>query len=184
MDDQSAENRAGHSFSGAEKAGGAFIALAVLLALIVPEDLYERSEALRAFVNWMAVRIPAVDEFAGVSDFPGATRVVVAVLWACVLPLAAFIWLVPGMIRWKEEALRRIGLMRLAALGVIAGAVIVPMAIHISPADLEGYSSTDIVTRLVSSSRIGLGIVGGLYCAATAFMLACVPRLLNPRYFW
>jgi hypothetical protein len=184
MDHRLADTQAEYSFSGGEKAAGAFVAFAVLLALAVPEDLYERSDALRAFVDWMALRIRSIDEFAGVSDFPGTTRVVLTLLWVCVPPLAAFIWLVPGMIRWNEEALRRVGVMRLAALGVITGAVILPMVIQISPEDLQGRASIDVITRLVSSSRIALGLVGGLYCAATAFVLAFVPRLLNPKYFW
>jgi hypothetical protein len=184
LNEPAADSRIRPSWSGAEKIVGAFVVLAVALALATPEDLYANSAAVRGFADWMANRIGAIHEFATVSDFPGTTRVVLAVLWALVVPLAVLLWLTPGSVRWNTDALRRAGLARLAALAVIAGAVIVPMVMHIAPVDLDKHGSIHAITRLVSSSRLALGTIGGLYCGATAFLLALVPRLLNPKYFW
>lgn len=167
-----------------EKTCAAYVFVGVVLAFAIPESLYQRSELVRLFCNWMALRLHVIDELALISQFPGTTRVVLAVLWVLVLPGALFIWLTPGSIPWREDALRRVGIMRLAALGVIASSVIIPAVMQIRPDDLDSHSAIMAITRLVSSSRLALGFFGGIYCGVTAVLLACVPRLLNPKYFW
>jgi hypothetical protein len=173
-----------HGFGVLEKTFAAYVGASVLLAFAIPESLYQRSESVRLWCDWMALRLHFIDELARISAFPGTTLVVLSVLWALVVPLALFIWLMPGAIRWREDQLRKVGIMRLAALAVIASLLVVPAVLQITPDDLESHSSLMAIIRLVSVSRFALGLVGGIYCGVTAILLACVPRLLNPKYFW
>jgi hypothetical protein len=177
MERQHASDRVRLFFSAGKIVVALFTLVAVALSLATPENLYEQSSAVRAFVDWMATGIRTIDEFAGVSRFPGTTRVVLALLWALVPLVVAFIWIMP--IRWDYPP--RMGLMRLMELCVVAGIVFLPLTMQITPADLEGSGRVDAVIRLVSSSRMALGILGGLYCGVTAWLLAYVPRLLSLR---
>lgn len=179
------EDGVGSAKLGVEKVWLAFIAFAVVLTFVMPEDLYDRSAAVSSFVDWMARYISSVNEFAAASKFPGTTRVVLPVLWALVPPVAIFMWAYPGLIRWNEAGLRRAGILRLAVLAlVVAFAVVLPNIVTITAYTMESSMAVDRLLRLVISSRLVFGVVSGAYCALTAFLLACVPRLLDPRFFF
>lgn len=165
----------------AEKLSLAFVGVAVLLAMLVPENTYEQHEALRAFVDSVALYFNVINEFSAASSFPGATRVVLVLMWSLVVPMALLLRLYPGVLRWREEDLRRLGILGrlvwfifLAAFGGILPNVVT----------VEGGGRAEAWIRVGAGSRLALGIMAGTYCAAVAFVLAWVPLLLDPRFYF
>lgn len=163
--------------------GVAFVALAIVLALSVPDSLYQDSYAIRSFADLAARVLPSIDQFAAVSAFPGTTKVVLACLWASVLPLAVLMVVVPDVLRLRAGALKQLGWRVWVIVPVLlVFAVVLPMTLTVHPDDLHSGLSADKYIWFASSSKIGLGVVGGLYCFVAAFCLAAFFIILRTLY--
>jgi len=88
------------------------IALAVgaFLMLVIPDDLYGRSDTVRMLTDTVATAIPCITEFARISNVPGTTRVTLALLWLSVPPVAVALGFSSKTFRRKAWELRRVGL--------------------------------------------------------------------------
>jgi len=163
---------------GPEILGLAFVGVAMLTALLTPEDAYERYEWLRAFADGVARHFNVINEMAAASHFPGATRVVLALLWTLTVPAAVFIWWHPGMLGRDGEALRRMRIVgRLPWVGLLA------LLVGILPNSytLDGSTDFSVFMQFVGASRLALGSIAGVYCALVAFVLSIVARVIDPR---
>jgi hypothetical protein len=154
---------------------GIVVALAVVLALCIPDSLYQDRPAIRAFADAVARILPSIDQFAAVSDFPGTTKVVLACLWASVPLLVVLMVIVPDVLRLRAGALKWLGWRLILIFPVLLGfAVLLPMKLKIHPDDLHSGLAVDKYIWFASKSKLGLGLVGGLYCFVAAFSLAAM----------
>src|SRR4051812_18527637 len=80
---------------------GSFLVFSVLLAYAIPDGLYSSSASGKAFADLVAGFFGSIGQFASVSDFPGTTRIVLAVLAVLVPPLALLQWWIPGYVTWQ-----------------------------------------------------------------------------------
>ena len=157
-----------------------FVALGIALALAVPDSLYQDSLAIRRFADFAARLLPSIDQFAAVSNFPGTTKVVLACLWASVLPLAVFMVVVPDVLRLRAGAVQQLGWRVWLIVPVLLGfAVVLPVTLKVHPDDLHSGLAADKYIWFASSSKIGLGVVGSLYCFVAAFCLAALFIILR-----
>lgn len=157
-----------------------FAAFAMLLARIVPDDLYSRSAFLREIADAVAALFGSIGEFAAHSQFPGTTRVVLALLWIFVPVLTWIQWRFPGYVLRAEQIKPKSRVYLLAFLVVILSVVpIVPMVLVITPDQVHRRTSLDYVVRLATSNRIAFGFIAGLYCVISAWLLACVPAVVE-----
>jgi hypothetical protein len=157
-----------------------FAAFAAMLAWIVPDDLYSRSAFLREIADAVAALFGSIDEFAAHSQFPGTTRVVLALLWICVPVLTWIQWRFPGYVLRAGQIKPKSRGSLLAFLFIIFSVVpLVPMVLVITPDQLHGRTSLDFVVRLATTNRIAFGLIAGLYCVISAWLLACVPTVVE-----
>jgi hypothetical protein len=157
-----------------------FAAFATMLTLIVPDDLYSRSAFLREIADAVAALFGSIGEFAAHSQFPGTTRIVLALLWICVPVLTWIQWRFPGYVLRAGQVKPRSRVYLLAFLVAIFSVVpLVPMVWVITPDQLHGGTSLDFVVRLVTTNRMAFGLIAGLYCVISAWLLACVPAVVE-----
>ena len=158
---------------------GSFLAFSVLLAYAVPDSLYARSASLKALADFMGSFLGAIEQFASVSDFPGTTRIVLAVLAVLVPPLALLQWRVPGYMTWQPPP----GVSRFIFFGlaffILAITLLLPVVLRIDPAELDQRLLTSYATRAMSHSRFWLGFLAGAYAVCSAWLWALLPRLVR-----
>jgi hypothetical protein len=160
-----------------------FIAFAVLLAYAIQGDLSSRAVTMQGVIDFVAPRIPAIEQLAEVSEFPGTTRAVLSIL-AMLFPLLFMVhWLVPGFVTWRPEEYRpsRILLAGFVVF-VLAMTVLLPFVFTIDAAALETGSRRERAFGILVHSRLGLGIGGGVYCVVSAYLLACLPRAIRALF--
>jgi hypothetical protein len=158
---------------------GSFLVFSVLLAYAIPDSLYSSSASAKAFANFVAEFFCAIGQFASVSDFPGTTRIVLAVLGVLVPPLTLLQWWIPGYVTWQlPPGVSRIVLVGLAVF-ILAITLWLPVALKVDPAELDQRLFTSYATRAMSHSRFWLGFLAGTYAVCSAWLLALLPRLVR-----
>jgi hypothetical protein len=158
---------------------GSFLVFSVLLAFAIPDNLYSRSGPIRAFADFIGGFFGSIGQFASVSDFPGTTRVVLAVLCVLVPPLALLQWWMPGFMTWRppENASRM--LLFGFAFFILALTLLLPVVLEIHPEELEQRLFTSYATRAMSHSRFWLGFLAGAYAVCSAWLWALLPRVVR-----
>ena len=161
-----------------------FVAVATLMAVLLPEDVYRRSAGLRGYTDSVAAVVRSIDQFTAISSFPGVTKVVLALLWTSVPFTASFFWLCPGVLQWDMNVVRRLGRLRWSIIAMILIiSCVMPVILTLDRSDLESSDMVDLIIRFASTSRIGLGLVAGIYCVNAALLLALIPTYLNHRNY-
>ena len=185
MNAQGFDNGRWNRVRAIDLAMAALVVLGVLLAWTLPVDLYDRSQAAKTFADAVAKVVRGIDEFAAISSFPGVTRLVLATLWVCVPLVASYIAFAPGVLKWDSVRLRAMPrLVRWAIVGMfILMSIVAPILITFDPDVLQGNSFFDLMVNFVSTHRLGLGLVAGVYCAVSALFLSLLPIYLNRRNF-
>jgi len=158
---------------------GSFLVFAVLLAYAIPDGLYSSSASAKAFADFIAGFFGSIGQFASVSDFPGTTRIVLAVLTVLVPPLAFLQWRVPGYMTWQPPP----GVSRFILFGlaffILAITLLLPVVLRVDPAELDQRMFTSYATRAMSHSRFWLGFLAGAYAVCSAWLWALLPRLVR-----
>lgn len=161
---------------------GSFLAFSVLLAFTIPDGLYSSSGAVKALVDRVAGFLGSIEQFASVSDFPGTTRVVLAVLAVLVPPLAWLQWRTPGFVAWRPPP----NVSRIVLCGAIvfflAMTLWLPISLEIHPEELRLRIFTSYATRAMSHSRFWLGFLAGAYAVCSAWLWALIPDLVRAMF--
>jgi hypothetical protein len=161
---------------------GSFLAFSVLLAFAIPDNLYSHSGPTRAFADFIAGLFGSIGQFASVSDFPGTTRVVLAVLCVLVPPLALLQWWMPGFMTWRPRPnVSRMVLFGLAFF-ILAITLLLPVVLEVHPEELQQRLFTSYATRAMSHSRFWLGFLAGAYAVCSAWLWALLPRLVRATF--
>jgi len=133
----------------------------------------------KAFADFIAGFFGSIGQIASVSDFPGTTRVVLAVLTVLVPPLAFLQWRVPGYMTWQPPP----GVSRFILFGlaffILAITLLLPVVLRVDPAELDQRMFTSYATRAMSHSRFWLGFLAGAYAVCSAWLWALLPRLVR-----
>lgn len=82
-------------------------AIGALVVFAAPDDILDRSSYLALVIEFLALHLPIIDNFSSMSDFPGVTRLHIAVMLLC-SPYFAYIWMKwPDWAKNRSEMLRR-----------------------------------------------------------------------------
>lgn len=152
----------------------------ICLAVAMPDDAVSRSVLARAFSDGMSTLIPSINYFSKISEVPEVTKVFLSVMWLSV-PINAYLFLrIPGSIRFDQEIVNRkwwalLALAVLAYLLIVRPIIWYPMSSH----ELTGNAFTPTVLKLVSHSRVWLGVIGSSVCFCTAVVLAALISCLR-----
>jgi hypothetical protein len=162
------------------------LAVGALLVFLVSNDAYATSGVVRAFTDAIAAFVPSIDEFSRISNRQGTTRVVLAILWALVIPVAIVMGCSSTIFPKPAHELRALGIrgFLIGFTGVLLFVVMLPMAIRV-PADFmtsttRGYG----FYRLIARSAYAMGMAGGFYCYTCGMLLGgfCRSLILAMRY--
>jgi hypothetical protein len=158
---------------------GSFLVFSVLLAFAIPDSLYSHHQPVKAFADFIASFFGSIGQFASVSDFPGTTRVVLAIFCVLVPPLALLQSWIPGFMTWQPPPnVSRMVLFGLAFF-ILAITLWLPVALEVHPEELQQRLFTSYATRAMSHSRFWLGLLAGTYTVCSAWLWALLPRLVR-----
>lgn len=156
------------------------IAVGAVLALLIPNDLYDRSAFVHTLTDGVTRVVPSVAEFARISNAPGTTRVTLAILWVLVIPLAVALGMSAKTFPRSGYALRRVGWRPWLALIVLvfALAVLLPYVLEVPRDYTTGLSWDDGFYRVLARHPLAIGMVGGFYCWLCALLFGGLARSL------
>jgi len=156
------------------------MAVGALLALLIPNDLYDRSALVHKLTSAVTTVVPSVAEFARISNVPGTTRVTLAMLWVLVIPLAVALGMSAKTFPRPGYELRRFGWRPWLAtiVLVIALAVVLPYVLEIPPDYTTGLSWDAGFYRFLARHPLAMGMSGGFYCWLCALLLGGLGRSL------
>ena len=156
------------------------IAVGALLALLIPNDLYDRSALVRTLTDGVTSVVPSVAEFARISNAPGTTRVTLAILWVLAIPLTVALGMSARTFPRSGYELRRIGWRAWLATIVLvfALAVLLPYVLEVPRDYTTGLSWDAGFYRFLARHPLAIGMVGGFYCWLCALLLGGLARSL------
>lgn len=162
------------------------LAVGALLVFLVPDDLYATSGAVRAFTDAFAAYIPAIDEFSLISKRPDAMRVVLAILWALVIPVAIVMGCSSKMFPKPARELRALGVRGfvIGFIAVLLFVVVLPLGIRPPEDFMTSTTRSYAFYRLLASSAYAMGMAGAFYCYTCGMVLGgyCRSLILAVRY--
>jgi len=134
----------------------------VLLALMLPEHVLDRSNTLRVLCNLVIGWIPAIDNLSRISSFPQVTRLIFSFTWAAT-PIVAVIFLY-DFLKTPLDPLTLVKYKSNQRALTFAVYVMLPILIYTAavivagrPIQETGGTISDRFTRVMSSSRLWLG---------------------------
>jgi hypothetical protein len=147
------------------------------IAVFAPADV-AGYPGIRQYTDASRALIPGIDQLARVSSFPGATVLVVSLMWTLV-PLLAIFYFFHIEIEegWWRQFRRNRFFMTFAMLLVAGSVVSIAVMYEIDPRELEPGRRRNVL-RLVSTYRLGLGLVAGFFAVGLALMVCVVARWL------
>jgi hypothetical protein len=170
-DSSSARRKAGDDAILAWSIAAAMLLL-VPVAVFVPQNVIAQSRVLQDYIGMSRTLIPGIESLAAVSSFPEVTRLVVSGMWTLVpVFLAVYLFRMRTPESFLEEFRQRRFFLTFACIVVAIVVVSLAVLFDAEPADLERNSRSGFVLQLVSTSRIGLGLVAGFLSATIAAML-------------
>jgi len=162
------------------------LALLSALALLLPDDAISRYALLRDYTTLCRTFIPGIDRLARVSSFPEVTTVVVSVMWTLVPFLTAIYFLRTRIpIEFWQRVRRNRFYFAFSIIVVVVSIGLIVVIYDVEPNDLEGGLLNERILYGVSTSRLGLGLVAGLFLSAIAPLLCMVLMwLTNIRHIY
>ena len=142
---------------------GCGLVVSIISALILPENILEKSSALTIYVAYVANLVPSVNAFAAISLFPQVTKTVLAIILTFA-PMQTVMLLASRTISFDYRILRKHGVLYAVCLFVTLATLIWVTSIQgIDPSIMSRNTIGGLVLSTISRSRVGLGIVGGAF---------------------
>jgi hypothetical protein len=146
--------------------------LLVVVAVSVTRDVLTQYRFLHDYVGLCRTLIPGIERLAAVSSFPEVTRFVVSAMWTLVpVFFAVCVWKVRVPETFAEKFRQRRFFLTFSVVVVAIGIVSYAVLFDVEPRHLEGALLNDLVLHIVSTSRIGLGLIAGFLSAGIAMLL-------------
>jgi hypothetical protein len=143
----------------------------ILVSLEAPRNVLEQWPFLARYVSFIAQFIPSIEKIAAISIFPEVSRLIVAMAWS-VVPFQILYFFLSKNVRLDVDRIRmRPWLFGLAiTVGALASMTMLFRAGSFNAADIEGRSVGRMSLRILSTSRLGLGIGAALFSTFFSLM--------------
>lgn len=164
------------------------LAPCILVSLTAPTNVLEQWPLAARYVSFIAQFIPSIERVAAISTFPEVSRLIVAIAWS-VVPFQILYFFLSKNVRLDVDRIRmRPWLFGLAiTVGTTAFMTMLFMVGSFSAADIDGRSVGSMSLRILSTSRLGLGIGAGLFSTffslmSTLLLMFCwhIPQIYLP----
>jgi hypothetical protein len=163
------------------------VALALVLALLIPPEWNASNGPLHPFTKSVMSVVPSITRFTEISSFPGITSTTLACLWAAAPALVFWLYRQRGLFKIDQigELKHKIGFVCMLTL-FVSPMILLPLLCPVSVGDIHGGGITEVILRLVSHSRVGLGLISGLVMWGWALAAAILIHVIknSPRLFF